>query len=372
MEPLNNRQIALATLLTASALLAPPAKAALVTYTDALQFNAPTQSIWGPGQSAASFGASGATGSASTVRLSYAVGASSGTVAASFGGALKAQYQDSVYLSSAGATGIDLLFGGGNGNFRTALGAHLNVSSSILNIPITILDRDYNLDVNRNFTSRFAAPVASGTDSVQVTRAAFGPNIVLASAQAGVDGEIRETARLDTTGILGSLIATHLDSGTTRSLALDLDTNVGESLLMDLALTGLWELQFVDLRLENFFEAEFFMDLVPFAEYFIGFNCGDPGTDADNNANFPFTGCGGDGRAAFNLASVKLLDSAFALNFGGPIDLAPFTLQVLADPLDVPEPGSLLLLLAAVPAALSTRRRFGGGRCPAPNPGAVI
>jgi hypothetical protein len=357
MKPILRAQVAACLALSVTALGTNCAQATPVTFTGTLDFQAPNQAIWGPGNSSAAFGASGATGSAATVRLSYNTGASTGTVAARFAGNFSATYEDVVPLSSAGATSIALDFAGSAGNLRTALGAHLNVTATILNIPITIFDQDYSLDINGNFLPRFAAPVVTGTDSVTVARAAFGPNIVVATAQAGMDGDIREDARLDTTGVLGNLVATHRSSGITRTVPVDLDVDAGESIVVDLGLAGFWDLQFTGLKLENLFRASFLLDLVPFAEYFVGVNCGNPGTDADNDAEFPFFGCVEDGRAAFNLASVPLLSPNFALDFGAPKDLARFELLVVAAPSGaVPEPGVAALLALGL-AGLGWSRR---------------
>jgi hypothetical protein len=135
---------------------------------------------------------------------------------------------------------------------------------------------------------------------------------------------------------------------------MDLDQNVGESLLIDLSLSGFWDLQFKAVRLENVVDATFLMDLRPFVSYTIGFDCGDPGRNSDNGRL-----CGGDGELSFNLASVELLDRRFALDFGTR-DLSAFSILVGNAPAAVPEPNAVLLLLGLLQACGSA----GGARRP--------
>jgi hypothetical protein len=191
--------------LAAITLLPPALFAAPVTFTDFLNFRA-DESIWGPGSSRFSFGDSDSIGS-SALGVSYDVGANTGTVSARFAGSFRAMYDDTVPFGSAAATPIGLNFLGTSGNLTTELGAHVDIDGSVLGIDFGILNRDYRLDVDDDFTSRFASPVASGSDSVSIIALGVGPNIVVASVSAGVLGNIREEARLNTTGILGHLVS---------------------------------------------------------------------------------------------------------------------------------------------------------------------
>lgn len=88
-----------AALALCAGLAATPASDTPMLFTRSLGFATGTQSLWGPGGSTASFGASGSTsipvGSA-RVGAGFSAGASSGTASASLNGTLSASYASEV------------------------------------------------------------------------------------------------------------------------------------------------------------------------------------------------------------------------------------------------------------------------------------
>ena len=91
--------------LTALALGLPSAAHAIL-FIQPLDFDAPTESLWGEGSSA-DFGASGSTG-LGPVSFGYEIKASSGTVSAEFQGDMSADYTP--FLAAPGTTSLNLSF----------------------------------------------------------------------------------------------------------------------------------------------------------------------------------------------------------------------------------------------------------------------
>jgi len=311
--------------------LASPAHATPMTFSRALQFNTGTQSLWGPGGSTASFGASG---SASvwippfgpTVGAGYSAGASAGTVSGTLRGSLSASYDD--MLSLPGTTSIDLGFAGVSGNVQSHLGANFDVTGFIHDVPFygpwnfCLYCADYALD-----TSITLAPTLgtqrTGTDSFGV--AGVGPDIVVASAQLTLNAN--QTARFTPNAVQGTMTYTHRDSGLTRSLLFSLSSVSVLDPILDLL--GEWDFVFSGLDVTNSFSST------------IGANLSiDVSAIGLFSESFPF-------------ANVSLLNTpSFGLDFAALAPIAAFSITV------VPEPGTLLLLgLGLGGLAASSRRR---------------
>ena len=312
-------------------LLASAAHATPMTFSRALQFDTGTQSLWGPGGSTASFGASG---SASlvippfgpTVGAGYSAGASAGTVSGILRGSLTASYDD--MLSMPGTTSIDLGFAGVSGSVQSHLGARFDVTGYVHNIPFNgpwdfcVYCANYALD-----TSITLAPTLgterTGTDSFGV--AGVGPDIAVASAQLTLNAN--QTARFTPTAVTGAMTYTHRESGLERSLLFALSSVSVLDPILDLA--GTWDFVFSKLDVTNSFRST------------IGANLSiDVSVIGLFSENFPF-------------ANVSLLNTpAFGLDFATLAPIAAFSIMV------VPEPGTLLLLgLGLGGLAASGRRR---------------
>jgi len=311
--------------------LAGSAHASPMTFSRALQFNTGTQSLWGPGGSTASFGASG---SASvfippfgpTVGAGYSAGASAGTVSGTLGGSLSASYDD--MLSLPGTTSIDLGFAGVTGNVQSHLGARFDVTGFVHNLPVygpwdfCVYCANYALD-----TSITLAPTLgtqrTGADSFGV--AGVGPDIGIASAQVTLNAN--QTARFTPSAITGAMTYMHRESGVERSILFALSSVSVLDPILDLM--GTWDFVFSKLDVTNSFNST------------IGANLSiDVSAVGLFSKNFPF-------------ANVSLLNtSPFGLDFATLAPIAAFSITV------VPEPGTLLLLgLGLGGLAASGRRR---------------
>lgn len=241
---------------------------------------------------------------------------------------------------------VSFLGDSNGGKLDSLLGADINVDGYVLGVKFDIYDRDYSLDVDKIFTPMIDMTV-TGNDSFTGASGSVGPNIVVASATAGVDVDVSQDVNFTGTEITGMLMAKHRDSGLMTMTSLLLDTAANETLTLDLVKGGYWDLKYVSLDLNSEFFTEFFLDLVPFVQYTVGLGCGDPGDDSDNGVL-----CGGDGRADWKLLSIPLFESAtFALAFDDIAATSEFSVHI------VPEPGSLVLFGVGLAGLGLMRRR---------------
>lgn len=326
------------------------------TAQQSLSFSSGTQSIWGSGGSAAFGGTAYVLGNHS-LGVSYSAGASTGTVRSSLGGALAATFQDAVAFDQRSAVQIGFGFSGSSGSLSTDLGAsiavHAHINQTLAGIPINwnpaIVDYDYHLDIDRSFTPALPQAI-TGSDafspaSVGIGLPTFGVGL---AGGAGVDLDVRQTARLDITGLGGRVSARHRDSGEVVHQALSLTSAGGQFLSFDLARAGLWDFSYSALSVANRFTTQFGLDIRPYIEYGYGVFCGNLGTDSDNIL------CT-DERLSTTLVGINLFSSPMLTLAYGSLDTGTaFSIDVLAAP--VPEPASVLMMLAGAGALLARRR----------------
>jgi hypothetical protein len=214
-----------------------------------------------------------------------------------------------------------------------------------------MLDQNYALHINRSLSGDTGS-TTSGSDSFTPGSVGLNaPDWFPASAGVGVDLDVIQRASLQLDGLQGQLQAIHRDSGTVRSASFS-ELGAADSLHFDLGLAGTWDFSFQQVSMLDTFNTRFSMGATAYAQYRIGFNCGDLGTDSDNGF-----GCGGDGRVDNTLADVSLFSlpgqrlGTQALSSG-----TVFSVDVLAAP--VPEPGTWALMLAGVGAVALRQQRL--------------
>lgn len=320
-----------------------------------LDFSSPTENFWGPGKSAASFSYDQLILGNTTLGMRFQTGASLGTVSSNYNGAISVAYDNQVQQ---GMVNLNLGFQGdtSGGHFATAFGAFAKVTAYFPVIGgVTVTNPDYSLHTTSTYTpSPPDAPADS--DSFTPASSAIGPDLPGGTAQAGIDYDIVQNSTHTINAVGGKIVATHEGGAEQRSAFFSLAAM--DTVSLDLDLPGSWDVQLMDLSVDNVFSTTLSLAFVPFVQYILGVNCGDPATDADNNADFPFFGCIGDGRLDSTVASfVFARNNPFALDMRTN-QLASFQIEVTAAPAPtVPEPATLALLGAAVGGIAFFRRR---------------
>lgn len=343
----------------AAAGLTGAASAAPMTVSYSADFSSPTESFWGPGNSAASFGFNQMLFGNTTFGMRFTTGASSGTVSSYYRGNVFVGYDDTVDM---GPVNLQIGYQGdpSGGHFQTAFGAFARATVYFPS-PIpdgNIVDLDYSLDTARTYAP---SPPDGNSDSDSFTPAstAFGPDVpVVGAATAGIDYDIVQNATHTVSGLTGTLRAINQRTGAETTSAFSLGSL--DDVSLNLVDWGVWDVELTGLSLANSFSTDFDLDLVAFAQYRLGDNCGDLGTDDDNNVNFPFFGCVSDGRLDRTLATVDLFtNTPFALALTTSNLFAPFSIEV-AQPTQVAvfEPATLTLFGAGLAGLGLMRRRL--------------
>jgi hypothetical protein len=334
-----------------AAILLTPSSAVAAAFTSGvLSFLSPTQSIWGPGSTAAAFAKSGFLLGNSVTGVSYSSSASTGTVSSSVTGRVGASFEDTVPVSASDEVLIGIDFLGGSSSFQSDLGANMRVAGHLLDVinNFTIFSRDYGLNVDTDFVSETPA-TATGSDDFSPAAVSVGlpTGGVGLSGTAGVALDIQQDATLRTLSLDGTLLARHVSSGVTTSVLFDIDVLAGDVLTFNLGLPGLWEFHFLDLGLTGDYTSLFSAEFNPFIGGGIGVFCGDP-FDPDDN----FLCAEEGGVKTAELIGVDLFRSPrIALDYNRVADAGAFSIFV------TPEPGTLWLMLVAAGALFSGRRR---------------
>ncbi len=330
------RQV-VATVATIGLLALTPAQAAL--FVQELEYDA-SDSLWGPGGNSFSFEASGSASVGIVDLFEYNIGVDSGTVSASYDGALHATYDD--LLSAPGNTTINLdwipddarsPFGGfTGGRLNTDLGVYANVTALGA---FDILDVDYAVDINTR--ERPDIPdTLSGTDSTSGASA----SIDIFIAEAGAELRPNLTSTLNINSLSGILGYSKRGSGVVSTTPFSM-TDSGINLDFNLAEAGFWDFMLMsDPVLNNAYSSSFGLDLVIFEEHLTlsGFKYNEK-----------------------NLGTlVSFPGSAFALSFANSVNLGSFSILVedIVGSVAVPEPGSLSLLALGLLSLGLTRRRL--------------
>lgn len=209
-----------------------PAHAA--SFTQTLDFKAPTQSFWGPGGSSASFDYSGSVGwtvpvVGTHISAGYSVGASSGTVSGEYAGQMSVVYQPQ--LASPGATTLQLYYQNGLPDTiglchiapSHCFGGRLPADSltSDLGTHATLSAAGYS--VGPDFTLSASNPMFGSYLGQTISASASDPTAAQLSAidlgvvSAGVSLGLTQTDQLTATGISGDLYYSRQGSGVVGS-----------------------------------------------------------------------------------------------------------------------------------------------------------
>lgn len=330
--------------LLAGALVAPASHAAVVSYTQALLFNAPSQSFWGPGGSSASFSSSRMFGS-DGLGISYAISASTGTISGSYAGAITGSYMDLAGRNGDQWRGTFAFTGAAGQSLTSLIGARIDVTAHALGGDVCIICTNYSLS-GTLATGPALDQSTSASDTLTFASPGVGANIGVGSVKAGVDLKIQENLKFAPLAVSAVLQATdRFGRMVSQNVYFDINgapVEVG----LSLPARGEWSFDFTDIRLVNTFDNDFLLGIDPFVAYTVGVRCGDPGTNRDNGWF-----CLADDKASFHLAGVTLYNGdPFALSFSSP-DATAFAV------FQAPEPGSLALLMGALGVGGLLRRR---------------
>ncbi len=303
-----------------------PAFASTLTQNYTVDFSAPSQSFWGPGQSSANFNYNYLLGS-SGFGVRFQTGASTGTVSANYNGSVSVSYD-----SAANQGNVPLTIGysgaSNGGNFQTALGAFVDVTAYfpvpvVGTVPVTITNPSYALNTGATFTP--SPPDAPhGTDSFTPASSAIGPNIGVLSGQAGINYNIVQNSTLNINALTGIATATNENSGHMQTASFSLGSL--DTINLNLNEPGVWDVALSNLGLSNLFSTNFNLALQPYVEYSIGINCGDLSNPNDNGL-----GCVANPVLATTIASFQFYkNNPFALGFGTNDTLSTFQIDVAA------------------------------------------
>jgi hypothetical protein len=319
--------------------LATPPQVHALTFTSDLNFVAPTQSLWSPGGSTASFGAKGGVSVGIFDLFSYDIGASSGTVSGSFQSTLQLDYSDYAKVNGTTQLSLGLLGGGGTSRIKSDLGAKVLVEV----VEIDLLNLNYALEIDKTSRVKLDQPL-TGTDTVPLVGKSV--SVLVAEAGASLNVDQRDSFTVD--GISGTLAYQPRFGGAVHKLGFDIDTPATSLLSLHLDSVGMWDFWLEDLTLNNRFSTDFDGSLVFWEEHVSGVDWCYGWFGVKYPCGFKET------RNEVKLASIDLYDTKpFALDFNRVSDRTHrFSIMV------VPEPStSALAALSLVLALTLTKRR---------------
>jgi hypothetical protein len=349
MKPQTKRALSLA-LGVGFAATAGLAQAAPVTSNFSLAYLV-SQSLWQGGPTA---GIDEADRTGGSVGLYYDIEANTGTVASSVNGTLRAQYQDQIAAGSAANIAFSFLPGSGSIESRfgaaASTGVFLDISGCLGFVALGgCVGIPYNIDTDIAVIDEglFLNPVTSFTPSIDVRRSANdadqaagvgSADLVIGKLGPSMNLDLDQTIFFTPNGLNGMLSYRNLTSGASGSRALSIPTGADVNLALAGLDAGIWEFEVLNLGLANTFRNDIDLELRPAFDYVAG--------------SWPPPGSGPFG--------FGLIDETFALGFNTIGRVGSFRVAAVADPAPgsngVPEPGTLLLVGAAL-AGLAMRRR---------------
>ena len=350
------QSVSLTAIAAIALLTAVPASAVPVFQDYNLDFSSPTQSFWGPGKSAASFNYNKVILGNTNFGVRFQTGASTGTVSSNYNGAVSVSYENDIAAPGLVPLTVGYVGDTNGGSFATAFGAFAKAMAYFPLIGgVTITNPNYFLNTGQLITPS-PADILAGTDSFTPASTAIGPGYPGGTAQAGIDYDIVQNSTLKINALNGIAMATNQTSGDTRTAAFSLGST--DDILLNLNEPGIWDVHLANLGLSNLFSTSFNLAFVPFVQYILGFNCGDPASNSDNGF-----GCVADARLDKTIASFKFFSNTpFALDLTSDDTIPDFqiTVQAPTSPASVPEPNSLAVLAAGIAAFSLVRRRYAG------------
>lgn len=324
-----------------------PAQAAAVTTDFALSYSV-TQSLWQGGPTA---GIDEADRTGGSVGLYYDVKANAGTVQSSVAGTLRAEYENRI--GAGGTANVAVRFLPGSGSISSAFGAaastgvFLDISGCLgpvvfgacagipynIDTDIAVIDEGLFLNPSTSFTASIDvlrsandADQAAGVGSLDLVIGNLGPSMNL---------DLDQTIYFTPTGLNGIVSYRNLTSGASGSMPLSIPTGAAVNLAIAGLGEGIWEFDVLGLALANVFRNDVDLELRPAFDYIVG--------------SWPPPGSGPFG--------FGLIDETFALGFNPIARVGSFRIEAVADPNGVPEPGTLLLVGAALAGLIMQQRR---------------
>ncbi|MBL8470371.1 MAG: hypothetical protein KF778_12805 [Rhodocyclaceae bacterium] len=257
--------------------------------------------------------------------LQFNLEASSGTVQSSYRGRVAVSYDNEIILGS-GPANLSLSYQGkpGGANFYTVLGADAFVTAFLpIAGALPISTPTVGLIGFKQYTPSPPNATTTTAQTPHVT-VAVGPNIGVGGAQAGIDFNLSQFSKHVVSGMSGTILATHVGDGQTRTGSFSLAGPV--TVPLDLDLTGTWDIQLTNISLANLFNTQISLNFSAFAYYYLGINCGDPGSDLDNGF-----GCIDDAEISTSRTGFTLFNSRrFALDMLLQTALPSFQVNVVA------------------------------------------
>lgn len=314
-----------------------------IPFSTALDFVAPTQSMWGPRGSTASFGAKD-DWEVGPFSLSYDVGASSGTVSALYKGDLLVDHPSR--HGRPGVAPLSLRFQGdaNGGSIKSDLGAWAKVAV----VGINVLDKDYGLNIQKTFTPALHESVTESDDFVA---GSVGIDVLVATAGASLN--VEQTDIFVAEAIKGTLAYSRRGSGKSTLTPFSITGNNVLNVDVDLNDWGFWDFSVIDMELDSSFAASFDLGLVIYEEHVSGIRT------CNRCVRVPFLGkvcvpipCGLDyDRNEAELASIDVYNAdPFALTFNKITAAEKFSIYV-------PEPNGLALMAIGLLGLVGARTR---------------